>query len=265
MKSSQKLLVGCVFWIGLLVLFPQIVSAHSPQSMTLNYTASSNTLSVSITHNVGDPSSHYINNVKIENSSEVITSPNYTSQPSSSSFIYEYQLPVTDGENITITATCNLGGSISRSLIINLTSTTSINTTTTTTNGNPPDPSNSLLNFPHFILIFIGLIMMMVGIIFIYLHKPKTWFLLHKIFTGGGVGLAILGILILPLLSLNLVHSIIGLIGAIGMVICILTGYIFKQKKKKSIRMSHIWQGRIYFLVMLIAAFIGLYLYGVFN
>jgi len=92
--------------------------AHSPSNMIISYNTSTNNLSVTITHVVSDPNTHYVESVTINlNGSNVITQP-YSSQPSSSSFTYNYTIIAITGATIQVTADCNIGGTITRSLTV---------------------------------------------------------------------------------------------------------------------------------------------------
>ncbi len=95
-----------------------LVSAHSPSAMSLTYDLNSNTLSVSITHTVSNPDSHYVRNVKIDLNEVEAESVDYTSQPSSSDFTYTYTITAVDGDEFEVSAFCNQGGSISKTLTV---------------------------------------------------------------------------------------------------------------------------------------------------
>jgi hypothetical protein len=86
--------------------------------MNLNYSKSTSELKVEITHQVSNPSTHYVYNIEIKISGEVYISQNYTSQPGSS-FEYTYEeMEVIEEETIQVTALCIQGGSITKELII---------------------------------------------------------------------------------------------------------------------------------------------------
>lgn len=255
MQKKSLILLGCILLIGIMGSSFPLVAGNPPSSIVLSYDSTLQILSAEFTHNVGDPNTHYIATVEIQKNSVVVDTQTYSSQPTSSTFTYTYSMAAQDGDVLKVTATCNVAGSLSNSL---------------TVSGNIPTPQSMLerlFQFPHFIWIGLGLVLMLIGIIFIYLHKPRSWFLIHKIFTSVGVFSTFLGIFLLPQLVFNLPHTYLALIGAIGMAICVAFGVYFglQKKKNRKVRIAHIWQGRIYFGLMLIVAFLGMYIFGVFG
>ena len=108
-----------MFIILLVILFFTItVPAHPPSSMKLKYNPETEMLSVEITHQVSNTSTHYVENIKIVVNHEIRVNQNYTSQPGST-FTYTYDNILTNvGESIEVVAICNLGGSISEQLML---------------------------------------------------------------------------------------------------------------------------------------------------
>ena len=92
--------------------------AHAPDDMLLFYDSNADTLSVTITHGVQDNSSHFIGTVsiRVNGSLHPSTPPPYSSQPSLTSFTYEYNVTTNTGSTIQVTATCNISGSLTKSL-----------------------------------------------------------------------------------------------------------------------------------------------------
>jgi hypothetical protein len=255
MQKKILIFLGCILFVIMIGSGNNLAAGNPPSNIILSYDSSSQILSAEITHNVADPNTHYIATIEIQKNSIVIDTPIYSSQPTANTFTYTYTVAAQNDDVLTVTAICSIAGSLSKSLTIS---------------SNPQTSQSvleSLFQFPHFIWIGLGLILMLVGIIFIYLHKPHSWFLLHKIFSSIGVFSTILGILLLPQLIFTLPHTYLGLIGAIGMAVCIAFGVYFglQKKKNRKVRMAHIWQGRMYFILMIIAAFLGMYLFGVFG
>lgn len=93
--------------------------AHSPSDVSLSYNSQTSELSVSITHSVSDPSTHYVESVEISLNSQNFHTFSYTSQPDANQFTYTYEINLTAGDVVEVTATCNLGGSKSASLTFN--------------------------------------------------------------------------------------------------------------------------------------------------
>ena len=93
-------------------------NAHSPSSVSLQYAEDTNTLTVTISHSVSDPNTHYIENVQINVNGTEVLSEDYTSQPTNNQFVREYTIEAGAGATISATATCNLGGTSSDSLTV---------------------------------------------------------------------------------------------------------------------------------------------------
>ncbi|MFX0179447.1 MAG: hypothetical protein ACFE78_04605 [Candidatus Hodarchaeota archaeon] len=94
------------------------VKAHSPTDMSLIYSSSSDELQVTITHNVGDPNTHYIQTITIRVNGSIDSIHPYTSQPTSSTFVRVYNVTANIGATIQVTAECNQGGEITRNITV---------------------------------------------------------------------------------------------------------------------------------------------------
>jgi len=116
----------------------------------------------------------------------------------------------------------------------------------------------ALFQFPHFILILIGICLISISLILVAFHKPKKWFPLHTIFAATGILLTIIGVAILSGLTLVIPHGILGLISIIILVYSIVAGLVAYKMKKKNIRLTHIWVGRIIYIVTLVALILGI-------
>jgi hypothetical protein len=94
--------------------------AHNPADVTVSYDENSGDLTVTITHLVDDPTTHYIKQVTVMQGSTVLIDKSYTSQPDKSSLTYHYSLPQLKGGNgeIKVNAVCNLIGSRSGTLML---------------------------------------------------------------------------------------------------------------------------------------------------
>ncbi|MFX1329706.1 MAG: hypothetical protein ACFE91_16375 [Promethearchaeota archaeon] len=118
MTKKRILYNFAIFFIGILSLMAISGKAHNPSSMSLSYDSNTEILSVSIKHTVNNPNSHFIESVEIKlNGSTIINQP-YTSQPSTSTFTYQYNITAGVGATIQAIATCNQIGSITRSIIV---------------------------------------------------------------------------------------------------------------------------------------------------
>lgn len=93
-----------------LLLSTMTVAAHPASEMNLSYEMDNEMLEVEIVHSVDNQEDHYIDNVEVRKNEELMMSKNYNSQPTSSSFTYEYELTASEGDNISVYSNCNKGG-----------------------------------------------------------------------------------------------------------------------------------------------------------
>ncbi|MFQ5832080.1 MAG: hypothetical protein ACE5H4_05225 [Candidatus Thorarchaeota archaeon] len=137
---SRRLSASRVFVITAIVVFiaatmaPAPVTAHAPSNMTLLYDWNSQELTVTISHTVGDPNSHYIENITVFKNDVKFTSSLYTNQESSFTASDTFVVAATDGDVLRVWAECVLGGINQRTLTVSEPA-TETTTTTTTTNG----------------------------------------------------------------------------------------------------------------------------------
>ncbi len=94
------------------------VLAHSPSDMVLEYDFQEQKLNVTITHNTPTPNQHYIKKVEVWVNNDLKISQEYTSQPTLSTFTYQYNLSAEDVDVIKVTATCSISGDITEELIV---------------------------------------------------------------------------------------------------------------------------------------------------
>jgi hypothetical protein len=87
--------------------------AHPPAEVAVSYDQGSSDLIVTITHQVDDPSTHYVKRVTVRQGTTVLVDQSYTSQPDKSVFTYRYNLPQLNGSSgeIRVDAQCNTLGS----------------------------------------------------------------------------------------------------------------------------------------------------------
>ncbi|MDP3565336.1 MAG: hypothetical protein Q8R70_12695, partial [Methanoregula sp.] len=76
-----------------------------------------------ITHQVDDPTTHYVKQVMVKQGDTVLIDKSYTSQPDRSSFTYRYNLPQLKGSSgdVRVDTPCNLFGSRSGTLTLGAT------------------------------------------------------------------------------------------------------------------------------------------------
>lgn len=92
--------------------------AHPPLDMELFYDLDQGLLTVTIIHETPAPTVHYINRVVVKLNDETQFDEPYDSQPSSSEFIYDYAFAAEPGDEIEVTAYCNIQGSITKTIIV---------------------------------------------------------------------------------------------------------------------------------------------------
>lgn len=92
------------------------VSAHPPSDMTLTYNELSGDLQVTITHRVPNLQEHYIKEVTVTINGKIVNDSFYTSQPAPDTFTYTYPIDTKPGDEIAVTASCVLTGSLTRQL-----------------------------------------------------------------------------------------------------------------------------------------------------
>ncbi len=100
--------------VSLILVCP--AAATPPSAMSVSYQEIAKELSVTITHQTANPQVHYIKEVLITINGNTVTDAAYTSQPTRDTFTYTYPIVTRPGDEITVTATCVLGGSLSRTL-----------------------------------------------------------------------------------------------------------------------------------------------------
>jgi hypothetical protein len=110
--------LGAVSLIIALCISAAPAGAHSPAAMLLAYNETAGELAVTITHQVIDPATHYVREVQLSVDGQTVRTTPYTSQPSATPFTYSYSLQVQAGNSVKVDASCILGGSITRTLLV---------------------------------------------------------------------------------------------------------------------------------------------------
>jgi hypothetical protein len=116
MKKRTYILTSLMLLI--LVVSTSTTMAHPPIDMELTYNFEENMLSVTITHETPAPTVHYVNRVVVDLNDETVIDESYESQPTSSTFTYDYTIEAIAGDIITVTAYCNIQGSITRTITV---------------------------------------------------------------------------------------------------------------------------------------------------
>ena len=117
-KTGKRLLMFLIVLLGTFLLISSNTIAHAPSSMELEYNFYTQKLNVTISHAVAEPDAHYVESVEIlKNDVEFLTT-DYANQPSSSTFTYTYDVAAVDGDDLEVTAICNIAGSITEAIRI---------------------------------------------------------------------------------------------------------------------------------------------------
>ncbi|HYA13723.1 MAG TPA: hypothetical protein VEF33_05230 [Syntrophales bacterium] len=104
--------------LAVFCLYPQMSFATAPKDIKLEYDASTQTLTVTITHKSIATDFHYIKYVEIKKNGAEVSKNKYDSQPDPETFTYKYNVPAADGDTIEVTGTCSLFGSKTVTLTI---------------------------------------------------------------------------------------------------------------------------------------------------
>jgi len=110
--------LGVVSLIIALCISAAPAGAHSPAAMSLACNETAGELAVTITHQVIDPATHYVREVVVRVDGQTAKTIPYTSQTSATTFTYSYPLQVQAGNSVKVDASCILGGSITRTLLV---------------------------------------------------------------------------------------------------------------------------------------------------
>jgi hypothetical protein len=111
-KFLFKGILSVFFLAAILSFFVLPVTAHAPSNITIGYNPDMHKLSVTITHPVDDPKTHYIRGVQVKINGEVISDPAYKSQPGRNSFTYTYDVMANPEDAVWVIATCVNGQSL---------------------------------------------------------------------------------------------------------------------------------------------------------
>lgn len=255
---STAVLLG-IFLLG--VTAPVLVSAHAPSTMQLEYDSSSQTLQVTLTHDVSDVTTHYVYRIQITiNGADIITKE-YEGQPTDSQFTYTFQIPVSPGDVIEVTAECNLGGSITERLEVGTTRTTAAETEV---------PKLWPL---HAGFMVTGLFLMIVAVANVVNKTPKRWWLkAHKAVGVLSIALVITGLVLAFYMvsqlgggHLRVPHAYVGVLTLLFSILSPFLGFTTLTWKahRRPLRTTHVWVSRITVGLLVITLVSGLLQAGV--
>jgi len=110
--GSWIMVVLSLLAAGLFLIVP--VMGHSPADIGIQYDPVTEKLSVTITHVVDDPATHYVNKVQVKHNGRVISDPDYKSQPTKDTFTYTYDLKASPPDVFWVLTTCSRGGTLEK-------------------------------------------------------------------------------------------------------------------------------------------------------
>ena len=114
---NRVIVTGLLFTaVVFLMLCPEVVIAHSPSEVKLDYDLPAQTLQATITH-TRFSDSHYINKVEIRKNGNLVNLQEYKNQ-SSETFVYSYKITAVAGDAIEVRAYCNKFGSKAETLTV---------------------------------------------------------------------------------------------------------------------------------------------------
>jgi hypothetical protein len=250
----KKFLVLTLFL--LFCAFTAFTSAHPPSEMTLEYDTDAHLLSVTLTHSVSDPSLHFVYLIEISLNDSLILHKEYDSQPTAGTFSYTYPIDAKPGDTFHVFADCNLGGSIEDTIMV----------------GEGPSTRAPPTLWPyHAIFMTSGLLLMAVSLLNV-LQKtpPNAWLKAHKTSGTLSVLLVIIGLSIaLYMVSqsggshFRVSHAYIGIAALITSFLMLILGFVALRKRPNPpLRSTHIWIGRIAFVLIILTVISGLYQAG---
>jgi len=117
-KASPFRTIKALAAMMLLIMLALPAAAHPPARVSLAYDSQNQSLKVTTTHQVSDPTSHYVYKIAVQQNGEQVLTKEYTSQPTSSTFSYNYSLNASKGDVLKATAYCIIAGSRSAEITI---------------------------------------------------------------------------------------------------------------------------------------------------
>jgi hypothetical protein len=112
----------CLAIIGALLIsttmITSCVNATAPRYIGLQYNAQTNTLKVKVLHISPAPKIHYVYRIEIDKNGEVYQAYLYQKQPKIFLSTYTYNVTVSAGDTITVSAYCMLWGFLQKSQTI---------------------------------------------------------------------------------------------------------------------------------------------------
>jgi desulfoferrodoxin (superoxide reductase-like protein) len=256
-KKRKLHVLGLPIMVLAVALALGSVSAHAPSEMLLKYDIDSQTLTVTVVHNVSDPTTHYVYRIEIRRN-DIIETKEYNEQPTSSRFTYTFHVPASPGDVLRVTAECNLGGSI--------TETVELGESTTAEKRRP-----QLWPF-HAALMSVGFLLMIVAVANIYSRTPDLrWLKAHKIAGALSSVIIVCGLIVAIYMvsqtggaHFKVYHAYLGGLALLFSVVTPFLGYAALRKPPiRPTRTAHVWMSRTTIVLIVITLLSGLLQAGV--
>ncbi len=235
-------------------------AAHPPSDMQVAYDPAGSELVVTISHPVNNPSTHYIGRVEISGAGGSSAIHNYTSQPTTESYSVRYPMPAPEDE-VTVTASCNIGGSLTRQLLLP-------GATTTVPGGTAPGLSYDTLWPVHAILMAAGFLCFLAGALFpAFLKEMSGWFRYHThlesagtIFTVAALAIAFYMVSISGGPHIRVPHAYLGLLILAVLLATVSLALLRKRARPYTMQViaAHRWMGRLLIVLMAVNIYSGL-------
>jgi hypothetical protein len=111
---DRKTITSVLIMAAVLAMLP-VVSGHDPSEMELTFNYLTQTLTITIEHDVDDGEEHFINHTFVYRNGELAHESNWTFQEGDL-FVDTLQFGADDGDEIRVVATCNQGGEIEETI-----------------------------------------------------------------------------------------------------------------------------------------------------
>jgi hypothetical protein len=162
------------------------VAATVPEDIHLTYDFGTQTLTVNVSHYVANTKTHYIETIEVQKNGASTLNKSYTNQSYNYGVFDTFSVSASVGDNLTVTALCKKGYSLTRWLIVTSgTSTNSQPTDTTTSTTEPTDttnPSGTTLGPNPMIAVGVaGAVAVFLIIFFAWLNPDKVPSMFHQL------------------------------------------------------------------------------------
>jgi hypothetical protein len=117
MKYKKYGMLFILITMSILMISTQ-VGATAPRYMKLTYQQDTDTLNVIVLHFSPFKTVHYVYKIDVEKNGQPYTSELYSSQPRFFFNTYQFNVTAISGDQLTVTANCNLFGKLTRSVTV---------------------------------------------------------------------------------------------------------------------------------------------------